>query len=250
MTLAGTNTGLFKKEIAQTFIADSASILRAAVKRGQELERPQLVEHYRKMASWVERRSPENIMWLLCLADAIRLSMQHSIVLFSEDADACEFENIEIFIDRSFIHKPKHVGFWQDWLRMFLLNTSLKNPIKIIRQWPQDHPFRKRYTRENHIVDMSEVYREHTQFVGSEEIPGVQVADICANISYRFFSGNRKYQPYRLLRSRVVGEEGSKIRYGILDESSLLKDAPEKHVLFYSEEDLAAWAMASQQQRT
>jgi hypothetical protein len=71
---------------------------------------------------------------------------------------------------------------------------------------------------------------------------GSRFADIAANICYPFYSGNPKYRPYRLLRSRISGKRGCEIHYGVLNESSLLTDAPENHVKDYSEEELAAMA--------
>jgi hypothetical protein len=80
------------------------------------------------------------------------------------------------------------------------------------------------------------------RFVDSEEILGVQIADICANICYRYHSGKRKYRPYRLVRPKIAGRGHTKMHYGVLNQSSLMTDAPENHVLPYSEDDLAALA--------
>jgi len=78
--------------------------------------------------------------------------------------------------------------------------------------------------------------------VNSKDTPGVQIADICANIAYRYYGGNRKYRPYNLLRSRILGKDNSEIHYGLLNESSLLTDAPENHVSDYTEQEHAAVA--------
>jgi hypothetical protein len=76
-------------------------------------------------------------------------------------------------------------------------------------------------------------------FVDSHDVPGVQLADICANICYKYYSSNRKYRPYRLLRSQILGQDGTEIHIGLFNESSLRTDAAENHVHPYSEEDLA-----------
>jgi len=78
--------------------------------------------------------------------------------------------------------------------------------------------------------------------VKSKDTPGVQIADICANIAYRYYGGNRKYRPYNLLRSRILGKDNSEIHYGLLNESSLLTDAPENHISDYTEQEHAAVA--------
>lgn len=182
-------------------------------------------------------------MWIYCLGDAIHLSIQHAIVLFAEEADDCEFENIEMFIDQSFIGKPKHIEFWKEWLRNFLYGKSVKEPMMIVKEWSQrDHPFNRKYGRARGFIDWSDLFRSHVHFVKSNDSLGVQIADVCANICYRFYSGNPKYRPYRLLRSRISGKHNAEIHYGVLNESSLLTDAPENHVKDYSEEELAAMA--------
>jgi hypothetical protein len=69
MTLAGTKTTLFKKEIAEQFIKDAASVLRAVAKSGHDIDRPFIEDFFRRMARWMEDRSPENLMWIYCLGD-------------------------------------------------------------------------------------------------------------------------------------------------------------------------------------
>ena len=243
MTLAGTKTALFKKEVALQYIKDTASILRAVAKSGQDTDRPLIEDFFRRMARWMEERSPENLMWIICLGDAIRLSIQHSIVQFLDRADDSEYENIEVLIDQSFIEKSTHKEFWQEWLRNFLYDKSRKDPIMIPKEWSQrDHPFNRRFGRAHGITDWTDLYRKHVQFVKSKDLLGIQIADICANIAYRYYGGNPKYRPYRLLRSRISGKYNTEIHYGVLNESSLLKDAPENHVSDYSEQEHAALA--------
>lgn len=188
-------------------------------------------------------RSPENLMWIYCLGDAILLSIQHSIVLFSSQADDCEFENIDIYVDQNFIAKPTHIEFWREWLRNFLYSRSTREPLMVLKEWSQrDHPFNRKYGRAGNLRDWSDLFRNHIHFINSENSLGVQIADVCANICYRFYSGKPKYRPYRMLRSRILGKHNSEIHFGILNESSLLTDSPENHVSDYPEDVLAAMA--------
>lgn len=251
LTLAGTKTNLFKREVAEEFIRNSAAVVRATAMWAQEHDKPRLTDFYRKMAHWLEERSPENVMWLYTLGSAIHLSIQHSIILFAEEKDDCEFENIEILIDKSFIEKPKHNDFWREWLRNFLFTRSEKEPVTVIKDWSErKHPFNRKYRRTSGVIDWSDLFRSNMHFVDSEKVLGVQIADICANICYRHYSGNRKYRPYRLLRSRVFGKDNTEMHYGILSASSLLTDSPENHVLPYADEDFAALAEGRAKSRT
>jgi hypothetical protein len=239
LTLAGTKTALFKRGIAEEYVRNSAATLRAVATWADHHDKPRVTDFYGKMARWFENRSPENVMWMNTLGTAIHLAMQHSIVIFAEAEDDSEFENIEILIDESFITKQSHLEFWGEWLRNFLLTKSEKEPLPVIKQWSErNHPFIAKYRRTKGVFDFSDLYRNHMRFVDSENIVGVQIADICANVCFRHWSGKPKYRPYRLLRSRVFGKHGTEMHYGILNETSLVTDAPEKHVHPYKEEDL------------
>lgn len=241
LTLAGTKTTLFKREIAEQHIKDSAEVLLATAKSTAKTSRPLLTDFYTRMSKWMRRRNPEQLMWLFCLGDAICLSFQHAIVLFAEPPDDCEFEHIEILIDQSFIEKSTHMEFWQEWLRLFLYNRSVKKPLMTVKEWSQrDHPFRRKFKGARGVIDLTDLYRNNVRFVKSDDSSGIQIADISANICYRHYSAKPKYRPYRLLRSRTLGEHYSEIHYAVLNESSLLTDAPENHVTDYSEQEIAA----------
>lgn len=238
LTLAGTDTRSFNRPTADEYVQNSADVLRAAAKRAARLEKSAVADFYNRMGGWVSRRSPENALWLLTLVKTIHLSIQHSIVLFADEPDEHEFEDIEILIDRSFIKKERHIEFWSEWLRAFLFRGSWMTP----KEWSEAHPFNRKYRGRPGLLDMGDLFRNHMRFVESKETQGIQIADICANICYRRYSGKPKYQPYRLLRPRIRGRQGSEMHMGVLNESSLLKDAPENHVRFFSEHDVARWA--------
>ena len=241
LTLAGTKTTLFKREIAEQYIKDASAILLATAASMKQTDRPRLTDFYTRMAGWVRRRNPEQLMWLFSLCEAISLSFQQAIVQFAELADDCEFEQIEILIDQSFIEKSTEKQFWQEWLRLFLYNRSFKKPLMTVKEWSErDHPFNRKFKRARGVVDLSALYRNNVRLAKSDDTDGIQIADICANICYRHYSGKPKYRPYRLLRSRTLGEHNSEIHWGVLNESSLLTDAPDNHVTEYSEREIAA----------
>lgn len=238
LTLAGTNTTLFPKGIAQQVVKDTANVCRAA---GDYSPHAAVSDFFRRMANWMERRSPENLLWIHCLGHVIHLSLQHGIIRFADEAHDSEFENIEILIDRSFVAKSTHIEFWQEWLRNYLFSKSKKEPFATITQWRErDHPFLRKYKSAGGMINWTDLYRNHVHFVNSQDLPGIQIADVCANICYRFYSGNPKYRPYRLLRSRIMGKDGTEMHYGVFDETSLLTDAPANHVTGYSAEETAA----------
>ena len=235
LTLSGTKTIFFKKEIAEQYIKDAASILRATAKLCDSTNKTSLGDFYRRMAKWVSERSPENLMWIISLGSALRLSIQHSIVQFADQVHDSEFEDIEILIDRSFIKKTAHLDFWKEWLRNFLHDYSSREPMQIPKEWAQrNHPFYKKHARVRGMVDWSDLFRRHMTFGESKDSLGIQIADICANIGYRKYSGTSKYRPYNLLRSRISGKHNTEMHYGVLDEACLLTGAPENHVRLYT----------------
>ena len=247
LILAGTDTNLFQRELAQRFTKDSAATLRACAKWAMESEKPLLVEFYNSMARWMDDRSPENVLWVGSLVHAIRLALQVSIVQFAEEEHDSEFENVEILIDRSFISKQKHDTYWREWLRSALLLESKKEPTLTIKEWStRDHPFVRKYRKRPGILDWMDLFRNNMRFVDSRDVVGIQIADICANIAFRHYSGNRKYRPYRLLRARASGRDSVEMNLRVMNESSLVTDAPGNHIHPYSEDDLIAWAEARQ----
>jgi Protein of unknown function (DUF3800) len=176
LTLAGTKTTLFERNIAQQYVKDAANILWATSKSGHDTNRPLITKFYRRMARWIGERSPENLMWIICLGNAIHLSIQHAIVQFAEAADDSEFEVIEILIDQSFIEKTTHIEFWDEWLRNSLYTRSLKAPMMVPKEWfERDHPFNRQYGRAPGFIEWSDLFRNHVHFAKSKESAGVQI---------------------------------------------------------------------------
>lgn len=238
LTLAGTNTASFGRTAAEHYLTDSVNIIRAGAERAERLKKPELAKFYGGMSRWVADRSPENVLWLLTLSKAIELSIQHAIVMFADEPQGHEFEDIEIIIDKSFIRKERHLEFWSEWLRTYLFRRSWMTP----REWSEQHPFNRKYRQRPGILIMNDLFRNHMRFADSKDIPGVQIADVCANICYRRYSGSPKYRPYRLLRSKIRRIHGRELHIGILSESSHIADAPGSHVTFFDGDDMERWA--------
>jgi hypothetical protein len=71
-----------------------------------------------------------------------------------------------------------------------------------------------------------------------KNVPGrIQVADICANICYRYFRKDPDIRAYDVLKSRVVGRDGYLIRMITIDERSLHKDDLSNHVSAFDMEE-------------
>lgn len=200
-----------------------------------------LIGSYVEMAGWVKNRSTSNLLWVSVLEEAIMQTFQHSVVYYMEPEDDPEFENIEIIIDRSFIFNQRHVTFWKEWLRSGLSHRSNRTAGFLVPDtWTKRaHPFQRKY-RKDGFFDFSDLFRNHMRFDDSKRVPGLQIADICANICYRYWRGDNQCEPYGLLRPRIVGKSGRELTtVHLTEEDSLIRDEIEKHV---SEFDYDSWS--------
>ena len=167
------------------------------------------IEFFRQMSGWIGKRSTPNCLWIVVLLEAIFQTLQHAIVRFADAEFSSEFENIEFVIDRSFIQRDEHLDFWKEWLRADLMKSS-RASIMTIKQWPPDHPYRKKYMIHKGLYDYNDLFRNHTAFYDSKSTIGLQVADICANICYRYHRDKRsETRAYDMLRPRVMGKDGT-----------------------------------------
>src|SRR5262249_42502957 len=85
--------------------------------------------------------------------------------------------------------------------------------------------------------DYRDLFQTHTDFYDSKSMIGLQVADICANIFYRYFRDDQDSRASDMLMPRVVGKGGSVIHIVTVDDRSLHKDDLSNHVTEFSLED-------------
>ena len=190
-----------------------------------------LAQSYTEMSGWARNRSTQNFAWVNTLEEEILQSVQHLTVYFYDEEYDAEFENIEILIDRSFINRERHIIFWKEWLRNGLVGRNHRGEAFIIPdEWAKrNHPFVRKYD-DNGICEFNDLYHKHMRFEDSRREIGLQIADTCANICYRYYRGNRHLTAYRQLRPRIVGEGGRPMTVIRFTEGSLYKDGVENHV--------------------
>jgi Protein of unknown function (DUF3800) len=183
-------------------------------------------ESYRQMSGWISSRSPENVAWIIGLEEAIIDSLQHTIIRFMDPEDDCEFEDLRIFIDQSFVQREQHVSFWREWLRAGLAKSSRTASVLPNTWRPRSHPFIKRYEIYPGLLDLNRLFVRNTGFFRSEKFEGLQIADICAHTFFRHHRGNGGGEAYSKLRPRIVGRDGAEINIIHVNESSLHTDDP------------------------
>jgi hypothetical protein len=238
LTLTGGDTSVTAESYLERLRQQAADLFRLSSELCAKHKNDRLAETYRQMSGWVRNRSTSNVLWIIALQQAIFDTLQHAIVRFAELEWSSEFENIEIAIDRSFIHRDEHRAFWTEWLRTDLMKPSRIGTIMSIKEWPPDHPFKRKYRIHKGLVNYGDLFHNHTDFHDSKSMIGLQVADICANICYRYFRDDHDTRAYGMIRPRVVGRDGYEIKILSVDETSLHKDDLSNHV---SEFDLEKW---------
>jgi RNase P/RNase MRP subunit POP5 len=228
LTVVAVDTRVTNRNIVETCVRQASEVVGAASCIFERNARTNIAVFYRQMSGWVKRRSPENYLWTVALQKTILAALQNSIARFLEPEDAPEFENIEILIDQSYIHRPEHIAFWTEWLRNLLFDAT---PLMVPKEWASEaNPFVRKYPKSGNARDFSDLYRNHVRFSRSAEVLGLQVADVCANICYRHHASSPNLTAYRLIEPRMVGQGGRTVTVLQIDERSLHPDEPERHV--------------------
>ncbi len=228
LTVVGGDTSVTAESYVEKMRDQSAELFRLSselcAKYTSETNRNEkIVEFYRQMSGWVRKRSTPNCLWIVVLLQTIFDTLQHGIVRFADPEFSREFENIEFVIDKSFIQRDEHLQFWKEWLRADLMKSS-RESIMTIKEWPPDHPYKKKYMMHKGLYDYRDLFREHTVFRDSKSVVGLQIADICANICYRFYRDDRKdIRAYTLLWRRIMCKGGAEIHVITVDDRSLHK---------------------------
>lgn len=247
VTLVGADTSVTSNAIV-TKVAEqvSAMFLRASEMMEQH-GNLRLKESYRQLAGWAKNRSPENVLWIIVLEETVIQTVHHCIARFLEPEDAKEFEDLRILIDESFIRRDEHVTFWREWLRNGLQTRSKKEGTPTPREWDSyDHPFIRNYRVQPGLLNLNSLFARNTGFFRSSKHTGLQIADICANICFRYYRGEEVTSVYQALRPRIVGRDGREMTLVNIDERSLHQDDPTNHVRL---QDMEEWKRLASERR-
>lgn len=228
LKFVGTNTKAVKEVIVQKYRDQCASLFALTSEYVHENNpaNRRLIQQYREMSGWVRNRSSANTLWINVLEALIHQSFQEVIVCYPEPEDDPEFENLEFIIDRSFIRREEHIMFWKEWLRNGLINRFNRFGVFALpNTWAErDHPFERKYHLSNELMDVSDLFQDHLNFEDSQQTIGLQIADICAHIAYRYYRGERDLVAYHNLSPRIVRRKRSSLTLIMINEDSLLKE--------------------------
>ena len=231
LTVAAADTRATEEQVVRRLAEQASAMFQRTSEMCGDDGRLPLKEYYRELSGWARNRSPENVLWLAALEEAVTQTLQHCIVRFMEPGDEDEFASLSIAIDESFIRRDEHVAFWREWFRVAMMSHAERSPLVIPRGWrEQGHPFIRKFEIHPGVLDLNQLYVRDTGFFRSKDVPGLQIADICANICYRYHRGERGLPAYHKVRPRIVGRDGREVTIVHIDKSSLHQDDPRSHV--------------------
>ncbi len=238
LTVVGADTRVTSKKVIEISRDQAAVMFGSSADLADSHRNHRVKEMYRQMSGWARNRSAENVLWIYCLVETIIDTIQHFMVRFMEPEDDGEFEHIRIAIDQSFVRRDEHVIFWREWLRTELMGRAHREATAVPDTWRlRGHPFLRKYEMHPGLLNFNELFVKHTGFFQSHTMSGLQISDICANICYRYHRGEEELTAYHNLRPRVVGRDGCALHLVHLNESSLHKDDPRKHVGVFDVEE-------------
>lgn len=226
LKFVGANTELLKKQSVEMFRNQSALLFGATSEYARE-QNPQnklLIQQYLELSGWVRNRSVENTLWINVIEALIHQSLHDLVALYSEPEYDSEFDNLEFVIDQSFGRRDTHVAFWRKWLRTGLLNRFYTvGSLMLPDTWAhRDHPFNRKYSIGGDLMNVSDLYQNHMNFESSSKSIGLQIADICAHIAYRYHRGDRNLKAFGNLLPKIIRRGGSTLTLIMIDDRSLM----------------------------
>jgi hypothetical protein len=222
LTVLGIDTRQTRKVHVEKLREQATALCERSAEIMAEHKNVKMHEQYRQMTGWMRARSPQNLLWIVGLEEALINGLQHSITRLMEPEDDDEFRDIRILIDESFIRREEHVRFWKDYLRNGLSKSSRTEPLHLPDTWKKrGHPFIRTYSIYPGVLDLNHLYWRRMGFFRSRNFVGLQIADICAHAICRYHRGNGAKEAYRRLRPRIVGRDGAEIHKIVVNEKSL-----------------------------
>jgi hypothetical protein len=233
LTYVAVDTQLTSADIIDKMRSQWAEVVTVGANRATADTSKVLGQFYQEMAGWIRHRSSEQFLWLMALYACLFESIQNTFSSFADQSFDQEFAAWDIVIDRSFIKHDRHMHFWLEWLRHQLRQYSVMHGgFKAPAIWmKRDHPVMRNLISGTNLVDGSILFGKRTYFEDSQSYEGLQLADICAHIFFRYLkNGGVAYEPLTMLRERINDGTGGPIRLIHMSEDHIWKDSAEAHV--------------------
>jgi len=148
-------------------------------------KRSPIVIEYEHMLDWYRALNLTEILKIWTLSYLIPKAIKDSVDLSIYNGFDKDLDQLQIYIDNSFLSRRGIITTnWKDLLRSHLWQGFYKNPLTMIDEWDENHPFIKTFIQEtkgNKII-FKPTFKERITFANSQnEIP-IRIADITATI--------------------------------------------------------------------
>lgn len=175
-----------------------------------------LAAQYVELRNWYKNLNYELLLKSFILGEMITVSYREHIIdaiLRGHDQTLGEFR---IAIDQDFVKSREHIIFWKDLLRSKFWSYTYRNPVPVIAEWPDGHPYYMTHGRGSDTsgthVDTNNVFRRSCNFYKSHETPEIQIADIVGKIVTRYHNDKAFVSAYGKLRPYLLPERSPKIK--------------------------------------
>jgi hypothetical protein len=234
MLIVGVDTRVTQESAVSAVREQTAQMFALAKSRveGANMDNKRLIQDYLEMPGWIKRRSNENALWIAALEETISQTVRLAVEAFADEHFDDEFADIEIEVDRCFVKDQRHIMFWKEWFRNGFSNRGHRaKHFSRPAAWKiRGHPFLQRYGR-GAFLDFTDLFQSHMNFRDSEQVIGIQLADICAQIASRWLNGVGAFAAFESLLPRVIEQDGAAVRMlHIHPEHSIWKDSVGDHV--------------------
>lgn len=149
---------------------------------------------------------------------ALKTSVGFSILLeVLGDKESKNLLNLCFKIDQDFIKAADPTIYWKELLRNYFISQTIKDPIPILDNWKDGHPFVEKYkgTIEG-TFNFKDLFRNHCNFLESHEHFEIQIADITGIIINRFYNRNKAVEAFNELYKVIKKQDFTKL---ILNEA-------------------------------
>ncbi len=153
---------------------------------------------------WVNKRNEIEYLKLLCLKNCLYNSFYNSFIYCIACNLADELLDIKFKIDKDFISNED--DYWKMYLLRSIQEMTKLRPLPMLKEWPQNHPVREKYTIQDKGLDLNIPFKDNLTFLDSKENFEIRIVDVAAIIFNRHWNGNGIKAHYESLRNKYAAK--------------------------------------------
>ena len=158
-----------------------------------------------QLSKWLNKRNEIEYLKLLCLKNCLYNSFYNSFIYCIAYNISNELLDIEFKIDRDFISNEDN--YWKMYSLRSIQELTKIRPLPMLKEWPQNHPVRKKYTIKNKGLDLNIPFKDNLKFLNSKEHFEIRIVDIAAIMFNRHWNGTGIKAHYENLRKKSAAKD-------------------------------------------